>query len=62
MLAARDEIRSQARKREKKQLYRETERRNCDKEDAQPCHGSLFRPGIISGEYRYYEITIKFEI
>lgn len=52
MLAARDEIRVPGREREKKQLHRGTKRRRA-KEDAQPCHGSLSRPGITLGKYCY---------
>lgn len=51
MLAARDGIRA-PRGREKKQLHRETERRSGTKKDAQPCHGSLSRPGITSADRR----------
>jgi len=50
MLAARDRIgASRGRERKKKQLHRGTKRRSRTKKDAQPCHGSLFRPGITSG-------------
>jgi len=53
MLAARDEIRAPGREREKKQLHRGTKKRRRTKEDAQPCHGSLSRPGITLGKYCY---------
>jgi len=57
MLVARNGIRvSRGREREKKQLHRGTKRRSRTKKDAQPCHGSLFRPGITSGivSYNFY--------
>lgn len=57
MLTARDEIRASAeRASATKQPHRRADgrrggRSRAVKTDAQPCHGSLFRPGITSGKY-----------
>ncbi|EZA57004.1 43 kDa receptor-associated protein of the synapse [Ooceraea biroi] len=60
MLAARDEIR--AFKGEKKQLHHGIERTSRTKEDVQPCHGSLSRPGITSGKCPVRPEIVRFKL